>query len=138
MSTSQQNRPAGQRTGGAEPAFGAVRGAITVPRDDATAIVDATAELLREMLARNDLSPEDLVSVIFTATEDLKGAFPAAAARRLGSSDVPLLCAREIAVEGALGRCVRVLMHVIVPAGRGRLEPVYLRDAVKLRRDLGE
>jgi chorismate mutase len=138
MSTSQHDSLTGERTVGAGRTFGAVRGAITVSRDDAAEIVDATSELLDEMLARNELTPADLVSVIFTATEDLTAEFPAAAARRLGISEVPLLCAREIAVAGALPRCVRVLMHVAVPAQRASLEPVYLREAKKLRRDLGE
>lgn len=114
----------------------AVRGAITVAADDRDEIVRATAELLQEVLARNDATPDDVVSVIFTATHDLTAAFPAAAARRLGMQDVPLLCASEIAVEGALPRCVRVMMHLVTGRARGDLEHVYLGDARELRADL--
>lgn len=113
-----------------------LRGAITVEADDAEAISAATAELLREMLERNEVAPEDLISVVFTATPDLTAGFPAAAARSLGISDVPLLCAAEIAVPGALPRCVRVLMHVYTDAERGSLRHVYLRGAEALRTDL--
>lgn len=104
--------------------------------DDHDAIVDATAELLRELLARNDATADDVVSMIFTATADLTAAFPAAAARKLGMDDVPLLCARELSVEGALPRCIRVLMHLSTERGRGDLKHVYLGDARELRADL--
>ncbi|MGH2748147.1 MAG: chorismate mutase [Actinomycetota bacterium] len=114
----------------------AVRGAITVGADDRDEIVAATAELLREVLVRNDATPDDVVSVIFTATPDLTAAFPAAAARELGMEDVPLLCASEIPVEGALPRCVRVMMHLITPRPRGELQHVYLGGARELRADL--
>ena len=114
----------------------ALRGAITVEGDDASAITAATAELLQEMLARNAVAPDDLISVVFTATPDLTAGFPAAAARSLGISDVPLLCASEIGVPGAMPRCVRVLMHVYTDAARSELRHVYLRDAEALRTDL--
>src|SRR5918994_214687 len=80
----------------------ALRGATTVPNNDARAIVDATRELLEELFARNEVEREDLVSLIFTTTPDLTANFPAAAAREMGLSDVPLLCASEIAVDGAV------------------------------------
>lgn len=114
----------------------ALRGATTVDADDAEAITEATAELLTEMLGRNGVAPDDLISVVFTATPDLTAGFPAAAARSLGLSDVPLLCAAEIAVPGAMARCIRVLMHVYTGADRAELRHVYLRDAEALRADL--
>ncbi len=106
--------------------------------NDAGLIADATRELLEEMLRRNDVSLDDLISVVFTATPDLTAAFPAGAARSLGISDVPLLCAQEIGVPGALGKCVRVLMHVHTDRERAALRHVYLNGAVDLRSDLAD
>jgi chorismate mutase len=111
----------------------ALRGAITVEENDADAILDATEELVREVLERNSLKPGDLVSCIFTCTEDLNAAFPAEAARRLGLNSVPLLCAREIDVPGALPRVIRLMVHCYV---EGEPQHVYLREAEALRRDL--
>lgn len=105
-------------------------------RDESEAIVDATEELLRAMLERNEVQSEDVVSVVFTATPDLTSEFPAPAARRLGLADVPLLCAAEIAVAGALPRCVRILLHVHTAKDRSSLRHVYLREATSLRSDL--
>lgn len=116
----------------------ALRGATTVERDDAQAIIEATRELLEEMLVRNEVATEDLISLVFTATPDLASEFPAAAARAIGISDVPLLCAREIAVEGALPRCVRVLMHLHTTRSRAELRHIYLNEATSLRADLGQ
>src|SRR5216117_507272 len=89
----------------------ALRGATSVPENDADAILGATDELMREILGRNQLAAEDLVSCIFTLTEDLDAEFPAVAARKMGLSAVPLLCAREVPVPGALPRVIRVLIH---------------------------
>src|SRR3954454_10059281 len=89
----------------------ALRGATTVDRNDAEAIVGATEWLIREIMKRNDLVPEDVVSAMFTLTDDLGAEFPAVAARRLGFDRVPLLCAREFAVPGLLPRVIRMLMH---------------------------
>jgi chorismate mutase len=111
----------------------ALRGAITVDHNDAEAILGATEELVRELLDRNELGAEDLVSCIFTCTEDLNAAFPAEAARRLGLNAVPLLCAREIDVPGALPRVIRLMAHCYM---EGEAQHVYLRDAESLRRDL--
>jgi len=111
----------------------ALRGAITVDENDAEAILGATEELVRELLERNSLRPEDLVSCLFTCTEDLNAAFPAEAARRLGLGAVPLLCAREIDVPGALPRVIRLMLHCYV---EGEVQHVYLREAEVLRRDL--
>lgn len=111
----------------------ALRGATTVDANDAEAILDATEELLRELLGRNELDRGDLVSCIFTCTEDLNAAFPAEAARRLGLNAVPLLCAREIDVPGALPRVIRLMVHCYMD---GEAQHVYLREAERLRRDL--
>jgi chorismate mutase len=113
----------------------ALRGAITVDANDADEILDATEELVREVMQRNSLEPADMVSCIFTCTDDLNAEFPAVAARRLGLSTVPLLCTRELAVPGSLPRVIRLMLHCYQDAGS---EPrhVYLREAVSLRRDL--
>jgi chorismate mutase len=116
----------------------AVRGAITVERDDAQQIVAATEELIGAILQRNELTAPDVVSVVFTSTPDLTSEFPAAAARRIGFDDVPLLCATEIAVPGSVERCVRVLMHVYTDRARSELKHVYLGGARALRTDLAQ
>ncbi len=116
----------------------ALRGATTVAGNDASSITDATVRLLEEMLRRNEVAPQDLISVVFTATPDLTEEFPAAAARTIGISDVPLLCAQEIAVPGSLPRCIRVLMHVYTSHPRARLRHVYLGGARALRSDLAD
>ncbi len=113
----------------------ALRGATTVPRDVPEDIVEATLELLEELFARNGVDPRDIISVVFTSTQDLTAEFPAVAARKLGLTDVPLLCAAEIAVPGALPRCVRVLIHLHA-RGPEALRHVYLRGASELRADL--
>jgi chorismate mutase len=113
----------------------ALRGAITVDQNEADAILAATHELVQEVMERNALRAEDLVSCIFTCTEDLDAEFPAVAARRMGLSAVPLLCAREIGVPGALPRVIRLLVHCYADA-EAPVEHVYLREAVSLRRDL--
>jgi chorismate mutase len=113
----------------------ALRGAITVAENDSGAILDATHELVREVMDRNALRTEDLVSCIFTCTEDLDAEFPAVAARRMGLSAVPLLCAREIGVPGALPRVIRLLVHCYADPEQDP-QHVYLREAVRLRRDL--
>src|SRR5437879_6500582 len=92
----------------------AVRGATTVASDTREDVIDRTTRLLKELLARNDISPEDIVSIVFTATDDLHSEFPAAAARAIGLVGVPMLCARELDVRGSslvLEKCIRVLVH---------------------------
>ena len=113
----------------------ALRGATTVEANDGEAILTATGELIGELLGRNKLDSDSIVSCIFTLTEDLDAEFPAVAARQIGLSRVPLLCAREIPVPGALPRVIRVLMHCYPPVG---VDPqhVYLGEARKLRLDL--
>ena len=113
----------------------ALRGATTVDQNDAEAIVGATEWLIREIMKRNDLVPERVVSCIFTLTDDLDAEFPAVAARRLGFDLVPLLCAREIPVPGALPRVIRVLMHYYADDAH-ETRHVYLGDARNLRSDL--
>jgi chorismate mutase len=113
----------------------ALRGASSVDRNDAQAILGATEWLLREILKRNDLHPSDVVSCIFTLTDDLDAEFPAVAARRLGLAGVPLLCSREIPVRGALPRVIRLLLHYHAAEGH-RPAHVYLGEARALRTDL--
>jgi chorismate mutase len=115
----------------------AARGAIVVEGDEAESVLSATARLLDEMIRSNGVAREDLVSVLFTATEDLRSAFPAEAARRMGLGKVPLLCAREIGVEGSMRHVVRVLMHFHSDAGLDEVVHVYLDGAESLRDDLG-
>ena len=113
----------------------ALRGAITVDHNDADAILDATEELLREVMQRNELETEHMISCIFTTTGDLDAEFPAVAARRIGLSAVPLLGAREMDRPGALPRVIRVLVHCYADPERDA-QHVYLREAVQLRQDL--
>ena len=113
----------------------ALRGAITAERNERQAILEATEELLREVMDRNALTPERMVSCIFTCTEDLDAEFPAVAARDLGLSAVPLLCAREISVPGSLPRVIRLMVHCYGDDDRAP-QHVYLGDAVALREDL--
>jgi chorismate mutase len=114
----------------------ALRGANTVPENTPEAILSATDALMREILSRNGLGADDLVSCIFTLTPDLDAQFPAVAAREMGLSNVPLLCAREIPVPGALPQVIRVLMHAYLPDPEAKPQHVYLGDAIKLRLDL--
>jgi len=114
----------------------AIRGAIQVPSDEREAILDGASELVREVLRRNHVDPDDLISILFTATPDLTAEFPAYAARQLGLTDVPLMCATEIAVPGALPRTLRLLAHVETDLARADIRHVYLRGAAALRTDL--
>jgi chorismate mutase len=114
----------------------AARGAIVVPEDGAEALLSSTQRLLEAMLERNAVATEDLISILFTVTDDLRAAFPAEAARRMGMGIVPLLCAREIPVDGAMPSVVRVLMHFHSDRGLGEVVHVYLDGAEALRDDL--
>jgi chorismate mutase len=113
----------------------ALRGAISVNRNDAQDILDATTELMKAIMERNTLTPENVVSCIFTATNDLNAEFPAVAARALGFDRVPLLCAREIPVPRALPRVIRVLIHYYAEEDH-ESRHVYLGEAIALRADL--
>lgn len=114
----------------------AVRGAIQVDRDERQLVLDATTELLKAVLERNRIAADDLISVVFTATPDLTSEFPAYAARQMGITDVPLLCATEISVPGAMPRVLRLLAHVETSLPRADVRHVYLRGAAALRTDL--
>jgi len=116
----------------------AMRGATQLKADDRDEMTDAVVELLREMLVRNNLTTDDLVSVIFTSTPDLVSEFPAAAARTLDIGDVPLLCAQELAVGTGLPRVVRVMAHFESDVARADVQHVYLRGAEALRIDLAQ
>jgi chorismate mutase len=114
----------------------AARGAIRVEEDTAEGVFAATERLLGAMLERNGVGRDDLVSVFFTATEDLRSAFPAEAARRMGLGSVPLMCAQEIPVVGSMPRVVRILMHFHTVRGSDEIAPTYLDGAESLRDDL--
>jgi chorismate mutase len=113
----------------------ALRGASTVDRNDPQAIIGATEWLLREIMRRNDLITDDVVSCIFTLTADLDAEFPAVAARNIGFDRVPLLCAQEVPVPGSLPMVIRILMHYYAPDTH-RSQHVYLGDARRLRSDI--
>lgn len=114
----------------------AVRGAIQIDADERDAVLGGASELVTELLHRNSIDPADLISMIFTATPDLTAEFPAYAARLIGLADVPLLCATEIAVPGAMPRVLRVLAHIESELPRAEIRHVYLRGAAALRTDL--
>lgn len=116
----------------------ALRGAITLDEDTKSEIDAKTQRLVKEMLARNDIAHDDIVSIIFTATDDVTAEFPAAAARALGLGDVPLLCARELSIQHGMPLCIRVLMHIQTDHRRGAVHHVYLDGARSLRDDLPE
>ena len=116
----------------------AIRGAVQVDANARADILDGTTELVNQVMSRNSLVPADVISVVFTATPDLNAEFPALAARKIGFHDVPLLCASEIRVPGAMPRVVRLLMHVETDLPRAALEHVYLRGAVALRLDIAQ
>ncbi len=113
-----------------------VRGAIDVPANEAGQVLEATRELLLEMLKSNSLQEGDIAAIFFTATADLDAVFPAEAARQLGWNSVPLLCAREIDVPGSLPKCVRVLMLVNSSKTAEEIRHIYLRGASVLREEL--
>jgi chorismate mutase len=114
----------------------AVRGATQIDADEREQVLTATQELVREVLARNDITPADLISIHFTATPDVCSEFPAYAARQLGLDDVPFLCSVEIDVPGAMPRVLRLLAHVETERPRDAIRHVYLRGAARLRTDL--
>lgn len=117
-------------------ALRAVRGATQLEHDEREHLLARTAELVSVIMETNDLTSEDLVSIIFTATGDLHSDYPAYAARQLGLVDVPLLCTRELEIEGGMPRVVRVMAHVETDLGRADVTHVYLHGAAALRRDL--
>ena len=116
----------------------ALRGATTCDVDTLEEIDSRTQTLVTAMLERNGVDHEDLVSIVFTATDDLHAQFPATAARALGLGDVPLICARELSIIGGTPLCIRVMMHLFTDKGRNELHHVYLEGAKGLRDDLPE
>jgi chorismate mutase len=119
-------------------ALRALRGATQLPVDTAEEMSAGVVELITEVLERNALTTEDLVAIVFTATSDLRAEFPAAAARSLDLGDVPLLCAQELDVVGAMPRVVRVMVFADLDVPRSQVVHVYLRGAVQLRSDLAQ
>ena len=114
----------------------AVRGATTVDADTPEAITGRVVALLGQILERNGLEEDDIISILFTATEDIVSTFPATAARSIGLGAVPLICARELAVVGSVPRCIRVMLHVETDRPRAEIHHVYLEGARGLRDDL--
>jgi chorismate mutase len=114
----------------------AIRGAIQVEANERDDILEGAAELVAAVLERNEVDPQDLISIVFTATTDLNAEFPAYAARLMGLTDVPLLCTTEIAVPGSMPRVLRLLAHVESARPRSEIRHVYLRGAAALRTDL--
>lgn len=114
----------------------AIRGAITVEQNTRDDIVEATQELLSALVAQNDLDIDNVISVLFTTTPDLNAAFPATAARAVGFSATPLMCACEIDVPGAKSLVIRVMMHAYSATPKSKINHVYLRDAISLRDDV--
>jgi chorismate mutase len=115
----------------------AARGAIVVAEDTAEVVLETTRRLLDEVIHRNEVERENLVSILFTVTDDLRSAFPAEAARRMGLGVVPLMCAREIPVAGSMPSVVRLLVHFHSDRSLDEVEHVYLDGAESLRDDLG-
>lgn len=116
----------------------AIRGATSLTSDDKAHLHERTKELVTAMLEANDLGTDAAISVFFTCTPDIVSDFPAAAAREMGFADVPLMCAVEMAVPGALPLAVRVMMHAELDVPRAEVRHVYLHEAVRLRRDIAQ
>jgi len=113
-----------------------IRGATTAAENTSEAICEATAELLRDIVTRNDIDPDEIAAAFFTTTRDLNADFPAYAARQIGWLTVPLMCGHEMDVPGSLPRCIRVMLHLNTGLPQSAMRHIYLRDAVSLRRDL--
>ena len=120
------------------PAVRALRGATTVDKDTAEQVNERVQTLIATMLERNGVAKEDLISILFTATDDIHSVFPATAARMTGLGDVPLICARELDIEGGTPLCIRVMMHLTTERSRSELHHIYLEGAKGLRDDLPE
>jgi chorismate mutase len=116
----------------------ALRGATTFDADTAEHVTGRVVELVELMLERNGVHHDDVISILFTSTGELTSVFPASAARTIGLGDVPLICARELDIDGATPRCIRVLMHIETDRARSELRHVYLEGAKGLRDDLPE
>ncbi len=116
----------------------AIRDATCLTADEIGEMTDAVVELLTAIMEKNSLTKDDLISVLFTATPDLHCAFPAAAARQLGMGDVPLICAQELDIDGALPRVIRVMVHANSEKTLGEVKHIYLRGAEVLRQDIAQ
>lgn len=116
----------------------ALRGATTLEVDERDHVFDRTQELMHALLSRNGLHEDDLISIVFTATDDVHSAYPAEAAREAGITHVPLLCARELEIDGGIARCIRLLVHAYTERSPRDLRHVYLHEARQLRTDLPE
>jgi chorismate mutase len=116
----------------------AIRGAVQLDSDERTHMLASVAELVSAILERNGLAVDDLISIVFTATPDLHSEFPAVGARDIGITDVPLLCAQEIDVAGAMPRVIRILAHAETERSKADVQHVYLRGAVALRKDIAQ
>lgn len=121
-----------------EPRVRALRAATTLEVDERTHLLERTQELIAQLLTRNGLHEDDLISIVFTATDDVRSAFPAEAARAAGITHVPLLCARELGIDGGIERCIRLLVHAYTTRTPRELRHVYLHAARQLRTDLPE
>lgn len=116
----------------------ALRGATTVDQDSTEQVTERVQLLLKEMIAKNNIEKDDIISIIFTATEDIVSMFPAAAARGIGFGDISLLCAKEMSVKGSVGLCIRILLHLNTNATNQDLHHIYQYGAKALRDDLKE
>ena len=114
----------------------ALRGATTIDDDTEAHITERVVALMEALFDRNEIDHDDLISILFTATDDIHATFPATAARKVGLGDVPLICARELDVAGGTARCIRVMMHLYTDRSRAELHHVYLEGASNLRDDL--
>jgi chorismate mutase len=121
-----------------EPRVRALRGATTLEVDERDHLIERTQEVMSALFARNGLTEDDLISIVFTATSDIHSAFPAEAARDAGFTHVPLMCARELEIDGGIPRCVRLLIHAYTDRPATALRHVYLHEARQLRTDLPE
>ena len=113
-----------------------LRGATTCDADTPEAIGERTRELILELMSRNEIEHDDVISVLFTTSVDLTSTFPASAAREVGFGDIPLMCASEINVPGSMSKCIRIMMHIYTTRSRSEIHHVYLHNAQSLRDDL--
>ena len=132
--------PGSDRAAGTLPRVSvrAVRGSVQVDVDERAEVLARTRDLVTEVVRVNELSLDDFISVIFTSTADLVSEFPAVAARELGMGDVPLMCARELEIEGSMPRVIRLMAHVETTRSRSEVRHVYLNGAQALRRDIAQ
>jgi chorismate mutase len=116
----------------------AIRGAIQLDVDEREHVLSSTRELVASVLEANSLSKEDIISIMFTATPDVRSEFPAVAARELGLGDVPLMCTQELDIVGAMPMVIRLMAHVNTTLSHREISHIYLRGATALRRDLAQ